>query len=586
MPRKLRVIHDPVANHVVRRATAVVRAPFVDELQERMTAATGRPRTHSWRALLALLLIDALERPGQIHCTRAHHAAVRLTPKQRKKIGLTETVTYRQVHGALASLGQAMKVTLNTQTGEISAPVNMDDLLTRIVRAPIPQDLLGGSAYAIDATDLESYYSPFGLINKKHQKKNQDKKKEKSKDRRPGEYESLVDEGKNSMKQKPGRVLKGDLPIIGTDGRVQNCADPDARDGYRAGKNLREKDTFTGYHPHIATAIPPPGMRASAALAHGLVICPAGSSSDQAGIDLLEALTRADVAVKHINVDRGYSYRVTPAWARRLCRRDISQTIDLHATQRGVHPGPVPGTIFVDGHLFIDALPKPLWELPGFPLNMTTTDRLERIAEYDRRVPFAFSKFGKPNRERGTQRYRGPALTGKVRCPNHPPSMPAHPATRPTTSCPSTGCHCGRTITLGPEDHLRERQDKLYGTTKWAEDYGRRNLIESLNASLKVHHGGLRRGGIRVQTLQRTGILAALIMAATNITILLEAYGRDIGALSPDAHTSSAVTAAQPAPSRRRRPRRGKTPRKKDPPPRTPASTTTWLPATETQHRH
>lgn len=568
MPRKLRVIHDPVANHVVQRAMAVVRAPFVDELQEHMTAATGRPRTHSWRALLALLLIDALERPGQIHCTRAHHAAIRLTPKQRKRIGLTETVTYRQVHGALASLGQAMKVTLNTQTGEISAPVNMDDLLTRIVRAPIPHDLLGGSAYAIDATDLESYYSPHGLINKKRQNGSEDTKYQEQDSR------------------KLGKVLKGQLPVIGFDGRVQNCVGPDARDGYRAGKNLQGKSTFTGYHLHIATAIPISGLPASAALAHGLVICPAGSSSDQAGIDLLEALTRADVAVKHINVDRGYSYRVTAAWARRLCRRDISQTIDLHATQRGVHPGPVPGTIFVDGHLFIDALPKPLWELPGFPLNMTTVDRLERIAEYDRRVPFAFSKFGKPNRERGTQRYRGPALTGKVRCPNHPPSMRAHPATRPTTSCPSTGCHCGRTITLGPEDHLRERQDKLYGTTKWAEDYGRRNLIESLNASLKVHHGGLRRGGIRVQTLQRTGILAALIMAATNITILLEAYGRDIGALSPDAHTSSAVPAAQPAPSRRRRPRRDKTPRKKDPPPRTPASTTTWLPATETQHRH
>lgn len=569
MPRKHRMIHDPVASHVMRRAMVVVQAPFVDDLQERMTAATGRPRTHTWRTLLALLLIDALERPGQIHCTRAHHAAIRLSLKQRRKIGLTGTVTYRQVHGALMSLGQAMKATLNTQTGEISAVVNMDDLLTRIVRAPIPDDLLGCGAYAIDATDAESFYSPHGLINKKRQSGSGDTNRQ----------------GQNN--RKLGKILKEQLPVIGLDGRVQNCVDPDARDGYRAGKNLQPKNTFTGYHLHIATAIPISGVPASAALAHGLVICPAGGSSDQAGIDLIEALTHTGLTVDHINVDRGYSYRLEGAWARQLCRRGISQTIDLHAAQRGVHPGPVPGTMFVDGHLFVDALPKPLWELPGFPLNMKTADRLERIAEYDQRLPFAFSKFGKPNRERGAQRYRGPALTGKVRCPNHAPSMRADPAMKPTTTCPPSGCHCGRTITLGPDQHLRERQDKLYGTTKWAKDYGRRNLIESLNASLKVHHGGLRRGGIRVQTLQRTGILAALILAATNITILLEAYGRDIGAPpAPDARTSSAAPTAQPAPGRRRRPRRSKTRREKDPPPRTPASTTTWVPATETQHRH
>lgn len=224
MPRKHRMIHDPVASHVMRRAMVVVQAPFVDDLQERMTAATGRPRTHTWRTLLALLLIDALERPGQIHCTRAHHAAIRLSLKQRRKIGLTGTVTYRQVHGALMSLGQAMKATLNTQTGEISAVVNMDDLLTRIVRAPIPDDLLGCGAYAIDATDAESFYSPHGLINKKRQSGSGDTNRQ----------------GQNN--RKLGKILKEQLPVIGLDGRVQNCVDPDARDGYRAGKNLQPKN--------------------------------------------------------------------------------------------------------------------------------------------------------------------------------------------------------------------------------------------------------------------------------------------------------------------------------------------------------
>jgi len=569
VPRKQRQLADSVANEVVNRAVTMMQAPLVEELQQRMTASTGRRRTHSWRTLLTVMLIDALERPGELHCTRACDVAHRLSPSQRARVGLSQRLTYRQLTGAVESLGRAATETADPVTGELRSSVPLSDLLTSLVRAPIPDDLLGSRNVAIDATDLESHYSPHGRNNTK----------------RGVPKPQGRATAKDPSSKPPRRRKGGDLPILGADGRTQHTVDPDAREGYRAGKNLKPKETFFGYNLHIAVGVPPEGERAQAALAQGLVICPAGADSDRAGLQVIDALTRQGAAVNRICVDRGYSYRLAMGWARELQRRGIDQTIDLHRTQRTTHPGPVPGTIFVDGHLFIDSLPRSMRDPGGFPQMQTVEDRLKRIAEYDNRIPYAFSRLGRPDRERGTQRYRGPAVTGKVRCPNNPASMRLDPASRPTTNCAGRECYCSRTITLGPDDFLRERQDHLYGTTKWAKDYGRRNHVESLNASLKTHHGGLRRGGIRVQTLQRTGLLAALVLAATNVRILTEAYGRDISAPAPPNTTDPQPQAAGRAgrtPRRPRTPKRGTGPhRAKDPPPRTPTDTTDWLPATK-----
>ena len=107
MPRKQRVLADSVANETVNRAVTALDQPFVEDLQQQMTASTGRPRAHTWRTLLTVLLIDALERPGELLCTRACHVAERLTPHQRARIGLAERLTYRQLTGAVEALGRA-----------------------------------------------------------------------------------------------------------------------------------------------------------------------------------------------------------------------------------------------------------------------------------------------------------------------------------------------------------------------------------------------------------------------------------------------------------------------------------------------
>jgi hypothetical protein len=97
---------------------------------------------------------------------------------------------------------------------------------------------------------------------------------------------------------------------------------------------------------------------------------------------------------------------------------------------------------------------------------MSDVEKLALAATYDVRAPYAYTPLGPPDKH-GRRRFRGPALTGKVRCPNTPRSMRLKATSRrPTTSCPrGTPCGCGKTVTLPLEVWSRGFQSPLYGTT-------------------------------------------------------------------------------------------------------------------------
>jgi len=116
-----------------------------------------------------------------------------------------------------------------------------------------------------------------------------------------------------------------------------------------------------------------------------------------------------------------------------LMARRVDLVLDLHSQQRGQLPGPVPGTVWVDGALFSTALPDTLRRLEPTRLGMTKAEKAQRREEFDRRLPYAFRAHGKLDPEFGTQRRKGPALAGAVRCPNVQASLRlAWPCRRPT----------------------------------------------------------------------------------------------------------------------------------------------------------
>ncbi|MFJ2645275.1 hypothetical protein ACIO1C_00825 [Streptomyces sp. NPDC087420] len=245
----------------------------------------------------------------------------------------------------------------------------------------------------------------------------------------------------------------------------------------------------------------------------------AGSHKGDAGISLIEQHLARRPHTREVIADRGYSFCTPARWAHPVRARGLEPVIDLHPNQRGTHPGPLAGTVIIDGTVFTDALPHPLRDLPGFPIGMRSAEKTELRARYDHRAAYAFTPHSRPDTD-GYQRLKGPALAGHLRCPNHPTSMRL-PHTRPTTTCRiGAQCACGKTITLSPDVMAWTRQRTVWGTNAWAADYGRRAAIESGNAEIKTHRLHMDRGFTRVFGTTKNSILIAFALAGLNHTLL------------------------------------------------------------------
>lgn len=157
---------------------------------------------------------------------------------------------------------------------------------------------------------------------------------------------------------------------------------------------------------------------------------------------------------------------------------------------------------------------------------MDDAEKIALHAKYDKRKPYAFAPFGKPDPRTGAERYRGPALRKILRCPSDPRSMRlGHD--RKTTECQKATdtngkrlrhCGCALTVTVDADEFARERQELLWGTTDHAASYGRRNGVENVNSYAKangdIHFG---RGFIRVIGAARNHALATFALAGMNV---------------------------------------------------------------------
>jgi len=134
----------------------------------------------------------------------------------------------------------------------------------------------------------------------------------------------------------------------------------------------------------------------------------------------------------------------------------ISIDMDLHTYQQTQHPGPKPGTLWLDGTLYSTALPERLRHIAAPALTQTAVEKAPLRDLFDKRRPYEMRPLTAPTE--GVQRLRGPARRGKLRCPNVPKSMRA-PQSTPLTGCTKNQpCGCGRTVTVHCGDHRRDRQ--------------------------------------------------------------------------------------------------------------------------------
>lgn len=460
---------------VFDRAVIITSQPWAEELEEALTERVGRPRTHRPTTLLALLTVTALESGGTVLLTGAVSAATRLSVQQQTRIDLNGPVHVRQLSSLLHDIEASLAPRVNPRTGEVRGPrypYPLEVLCTQIISSVIPPEQLPATAtQAIDSTDIESYSA----------------RRSWSSDGKPDVTPGGLPEKAGGEKKRRCPAMPG-WPKTGTDGRLQHTIDPDVKEGYRSGKGRAPKTTFLGFDAHISVDVADCGAEHRASLIRGLALAPAGSSKADAGIRLIDALRATGVPLVCIISDRGYTYGRVEKWAGPLADRGIEQVLDLHSTQRGIRPGPTAGTLFIDGGLYSAAIPKTLRNLPVPTLDSTKEEKVEITKLHDVRAAYAFRPMGGPNLAARTQRYRGPAEAGTIRCPNHRKPQRKNVAKIPTTTC-SPGCDCGRTITLGPNDHFQTRQRPIYGTRKWKESYGRRVAVSPSRAPTHFSNG-------------------------------------------------------------------------------------------------
>lgn len=457
-------------------------------IEQEMTARTGRPNANSLRSLLALAHIATAQGGiSQMHLIDWEIVSEALTPAQRDMIGLTNSVTIQAASRTLESLSRRLRgCDADGVAYDDALSVSTDTFVNDCLDASIPDGVKRTTTWAIDATDVPAW-----------------------------------SEGRTPSAFCPLKPAKGSTHTNRQCGHPHSL-DPDADYGHRTASAGQSK-LFFGYHAHLATTVvETPGER-SVSFACGMNLVPAGDSSAEAGLDLIDML-REHQAVHHVITDRGYSIAHAENWATPLAQRHITQSMDLTVHEQKRKPGPIPGTILIAGGLFSAGLPTDLLDLTRPDFQFQPEIRIEYRELFERRAQYAFTPFSKAT-ARGAQRYRGPAFAGreKVRCVNWPASMKADPRL-PLTSCtPGKPCHCGATVTLRDEN-LRDRQPNVYGTRAWERDYGRRNAIENVNSVLKVHHGKLDRSSIRLRGRDKYSVALMLMVAAANMSLFRSRY--------------------------------------------------------------
>ena len=199
-------------------------------------------------------------------------------------------------------------------------------------------------------------------------------------------------------------------------------------------------------------------------------------------------------------------------------------------------------------------MPKDLRHLPRLGPGSARDPEVQAL--YQRRAPFAFVPKGPIRPGSHKQLMHGPARANHIRCPNYPPSMKLPEDRYRTTTCQPGACHCGSVIVVQPDEHLRERQPRLFGTPRWFQDYGRRSHIESSNADLKHHTLRLVQKPFRVRGTTKTAILFAFLLATSNRLRATRYLKQHPAPGSRDAHPAVHNSyLAPPGPEPRQRPR-------------------------------
>jgi hypothetical protein len=520
-----RPIHDP--NHqlvptdelIAEAEYIVMRTGLVPALDTLLHHRRGRPRLMpTSRGPLTAFQVHGLVRHHTGHIKAVARLINAMTQPQREQIGIPvwhPTRGYgwldRWFVDLVAQLESAPEIEIDGHPVRLDA----DEFMSRFLVAAIPAGASTVDAIAVDGTAIETWGVTYTDIEQIEV---------------PSDAPSARADHMRS--RRTATKTRARTLGVGPDGRPIYTCDPNARAGYRTATNSRTGGKFVGYELHLGVQARGISKTNYIDEVHfkpdvpnfvlGAALRPAGTHRGRAVMPMLEAIRGAHPKARDILLDAGYTrLKASEFWApvRSMGFRPVFETM---LEQRGQRPTASSGRL-LDGNLFSAHLPERLAGSNGRgdleplvmpPMRTGAEAKLEYEQLFNERARWRYSVQAGPDAD-GYLRVRCPFCADRLRSRAFPKTMRA-PASRPLVIV--TGEHercCPGVETISAAEALLW-QDIPFGTTAWRKSYGRRQVVEGVNANLKCQYVRAEHGWARVLSQTKLGVLLSFSLAGYN----------------------------------------------------------------------
>lgn len=308
--------------------------------------------------------------------------------------------------------------------------------------------------------------------------------------------------------------LDPQFPQLGPDKRLIWTHDEGARNSYRGSGNYRASQILNGRDEHklvssgfFPDGTPYPPLAAAFHAARG------GDHKGDAALTVFGHAATNGIHDVHVQLDRIYTELPADVFQNRAEDLGFDLVKDLKAQQRELKVFQT-GVHLLDGSFFTDGMPARLLQIAAPGMNASSEVRRAAQARFDQRRPFMFRPSG--HTSSGGLKMRGPAVPDqvtrdakgratavrgvRVRCVNSPfYKLVDRTLVMAITTCKKAEpCGCSLTFTISLQEMPSSYEPLLWGSTKWAKKYYRRNLSEA-EFAVTHHHYGLGRHSIRVR---------------------------------------------------------------------------------------
>lgn len=406
----------------------------------------------------------------------------------------------------------------------------VQSILDAVIRATLVPRPEGAADYAIDSTGLWAHERAKGSPPRTAQEDNADNEPDAA-------DETLATATDNPTKRRR--------------------APSDAGWGVKTSKS-GSRMTFFGYEAHAVVRVPEEHPHASIgkepALLEALRVTPASKDIVDPTLSMIDQITATGQKIRHVIVDRHYSYKRFDRWLLRLIERRIQQVLDLRDDEQGFRSWD--GIPFAASWAHCPRTPEHLGTIPTLPPNATAKQIEDFHRLIEQRWAYAAQRSGVMTSD-GKVRYRCPALAGKIGCALVPGSeqaavnlgLPVVVGAPEREHAPALCCQgtWGAHITTSEHEVIMKGyQQHYWGSPKQRQLFGRRTFVESWfsilkspNSAGKNRESSLHRGLAMVSL--EIGLFAAIAnmirlrgwyRSALEATAQALSTGRDLGIIT------------------------------------------------------